>query len=434
MLTFPAPEAAVLAALELVELIDEPLRLRAGLHLGDAVVTRDDVLGHVVNVAARITEAAKGSEVLASVDVRAGGGADGRRAVRSGVVGSGSRAWSRCRWSGCRRPRERAVAGTSGRCWRPSRPSASGASWPVRRSTPTILDVVAADLKPPAVAIADLLEPVGDGPVRRRRGAAPAERACTSWSSMDAPPRWPRTTRRWAGPRAGGLGTSCASTAAAHQPTICRLRLAQGVQTNEVGRSAALLGGYLEVARLGLPLRVLEVGASAGLNLLFDQYRYVGPTAGVRARPTVRWSSIVPGSLDRAGPLRTARGGERRGCDVHPIDARPPRGRLRLRSFVWPDQLDRMARLDAALEVAQAAPPVVDRAVGRRRGCGPSSAIRRRARTTVVTHSIVFQYLSEPGRRGGAAPSSTRPARGRPARRRSPGCASSPAATRPSCG
>jgi adenylate cyclase len=70
MLTFPAPEAALLAALELVELIDEPLRLRAGLHLGEAVVTRDDVVGHVVNVAARITEVAKGSEVLASVDVR----------------------------------------------------------------------------------------------------------------------------------------------------------------------------------------------------------------------------------------------------------------------------------------------------------------------------------------------------------------------------
>ena len=70
MLTFPAPEAALLAALELVELIREPLPLRAGLHVGEAVVTRDDVLGHVVNVAARITEAAKGSEVVCSVDVR----------------------------------------------------------------------------------------------------------------------------------------------------------------------------------------------------------------------------------------------------------------------------------------------------------------------------------------------------------------------------
>ena len=70
MLTFPAPEAAVLAALELVEAVDEPLRLRAGLHLGDTVHTHGDVLGHVVNVAARITEEAAGGVVLASVDVR----------------------------------------------------------------------------------------------------------------------------------------------------------------------------------------------------------------------------------------------------------------------------------------------------------------------------------------------------------------------------
>jgi adenylate cyclase len=70
MLTFPAPEAAVLACLELVEAIDGPLRLRAGIHVGEAVVSKDDVLGHVVNVAARITEEANGGVVLASVDVR----------------------------------------------------------------------------------------------------------------------------------------------------------------------------------------------------------------------------------------------------------------------------------------------------------------------------------------------------------------------------
>ncbi|MFN8019468.1 MAG: adenylate/guanylate cyclase domain-containing protein [Acidimicrobiales bacterium] len=70
MITFPAAEAAVLAALELVEAVEEPLRLRVGMHLGEAVVTRDDVLGHVVNVAARVTEQAKGGQVVASVDVR----------------------------------------------------------------------------------------------------------------------------------------------------------------------------------------------------------------------------------------------------------------------------------------------------------------------------------------------------------------------------
>lgn len=70
MLSFSAPEAAVLAAVELVTDDPGPLRVRAGLHLGDAVVTHDDVVGHVVNVAARLTEQAAGREALASVDVR----------------------------------------------------------------------------------------------------------------------------------------------------------------------------------------------------------------------------------------------------------------------------------------------------------------------------------------------------------------------------
>lgn len=72
MMSFPAPEAAVLAALELAEVVDAagPLRLRAGIHLGEAVVTHDDILGNAVNVAARITEEAGPGVVLASVDVR----------------------------------------------------------------------------------------------------------------------------------------------------------------------------------------------------------------------------------------------------------------------------------------------------------------------------------------------------------------------------
>jgi adenylate cyclase len=64
LLTFPEPEAAVLACLELTEVAAAPLRLRAGVHLGEVVLTRDDVVGHVVNVAARVAEAAKGNQVL----------------------------------------------------------------------------------------------------------------------------------------------------------------------------------------------------------------------------------------------------------------------------------------------------------------------------------------------------------------------------------
>ncbi|MCB1030569.1 MAG: adenylate/guanylate cyclase domain-containing protein [Acidimicrobiales bacterium] len=70
MLTFPEPEAGLLAALEMVETVHDPLRLRAGVHSGEAVVTHDDALGHVVNVASRITEQARGGVVLTSVEVR----------------------------------------------------------------------------------------------------------------------------------------------------------------------------------------------------------------------------------------------------------------------------------------------------------------------------------------------------------------------------
>jgi len=70
LLTFPEPEAAVLACLELVDTPPAPLRLRAGVHVGDVVMTRDDVVGHVVNVAARVTESAKGGEVVVTGDVR----------------------------------------------------------------------------------------------------------------------------------------------------------------------------------------------------------------------------------------------------------------------------------------------------------------------------------------------------------------------------
>lgn len=171
----------------------------------------------------------------------------------------------------------------------------------------------------------------------------------------------------------------------------------RGVQTNEVGRSVALLGGWLTVARRGLPLRVLEIGSSAGLNLRLDRYRYehgdfaFGPTdsavcfrdpfvGGATPDPTVRLDVV-----------------ERRGCDLEPIDPATVAGGLRLRSLVWPDQLARRARLDAAIADAERIPVVIDRADAvewlRRHLAEPVTGV-----ATVVMHSITFQYLSPPAR------------------------------------
>ena len=70
MLSFPSAESAVLASLELVEVEPGPLRLRAGVHTGEAVVTPDDLIGHDVNVTARVAAVARGGQVLATVAVR----------------------------------------------------------------------------------------------------------------------------------------------------------------------------------------------------------------------------------------------------------------------------------------------------------------------------------------------------------------------------
>jgi adenylate cyclase len=69
MLSFPSPEAAVHAALDLVDVPAE-LRLRAGVHCGEAVVTADDLIGHDVNVTARVAGVASGGEVLATAHLR----------------------------------------------------------------------------------------------------------------------------------------------------------------------------------------------------------------------------------------------------------------------------------------------------------------------------------------------------------------------------
>ena len=194
-----------------------------------------------------------------------------------------------------------------------------------------------------------------------------------------------------------GLAAAVVTTAR-DQAEVIGPELLRGVQTNEVGRSASLLGGYLELARLGHPLRLLEFGASAGLNLNVDRYRYetshgaIGPADS----PLVFNEPWFGGCPDLGLALDIV---ERRGSDIDPIDAATVAGRLRLRSFVWPDQAQRLARLDAALDVAAAHPPRVDRsdAVSWLDGqlAEPAAGV-----TTVVVHSIVLQYLS-PGARAG---------------------------------
>ena len=168
-------------------------------------------------------------------------------------------------------------------------------------------------------------------------------------------------------------------------------------QTNEVLRSAALLGGFLSVAEeTGLPLRCLEIGSSAGLNQCWDAYAY---ELGGAVRRGPASSAVVLKTDWRGAPPPDPpwpRVAERRGCDQAPIDLRDPAEALRLKSFVWADQASRLARLNAAVDLA------VNHGVSVERSDAVDWAeahVRPEPGTaTVLFHSIVRQYLSAEGR------------------------------------
>lgn len=167
-------------------------------------------------------------------------------------------------------------------------------------------------------------------------------------------------------------------------------------QTNDVGRCAALVGGLLLIAaETSLPLSVLEIGASAGLNQHWDRYRYVDerdPTRvwGRADSPVVlRGHWEVPDELLAVTPTVTSRAA----CDVTPLDPTSQDGRMRLTSSVFADQVERLERLRGALAVAAATPPRVTAAAAGE-WLPPRVADRPEGHATIVVHSVVWQYLT----------------------------------------
>ena len=165
--------------------------------------------------------------------------------------------------------------------------------------------------------------------------------------------------RRWY-PSVGGHWNAEAAwpdivQAASEHADYLRARSDQPPQTNEVGRSAALIGGLLVlVDRFEAPVRLFEIGCSAGLNLRADHYRYRYPGG--------EWGPADSPVIDRrrvAGPTASRRAlqiVERHGYDIAPLDATGSDGELTLLSYVWPDQQARLDRLRGAIEIARRVP------------------------------------------------------------------------------
>jgi hypothetical protein len=178
-------------------------------------------------------------------------------------------------------------------------------------------------------------------------------------------------------------------------------RLASAPQTNEVRRSAALLPGFLAIAALAQkPLRLLEVGASAGLNLHWDRYAYrLGTSAWGDPSSSVHLQPDWTGPAPLVAPIEIA---ERAGCDLNPLDPARAEDRQRLLSYIWADQFDRLDRTRAALSIAAETDLKVARADAVI-WLSEQLASSSHGVATVIYHSIAWQYLPEAARAKGDA-------------------------------
>jgi hypothetical protein len=179
-----------------------------------------------------------------------------------------------------------------------------------------------------------------------------------------------------------------------------RQALDQPAQTNEVGRTAGLLGGFLTVAAATRkPLRLLEVGASAGLLLRWDHYRYTaagGWAWGPAQSPLVLEDAFTGEARPPAAP-QTVEVAARKGCDLHPLDVTTAEGERLLAAYVWPDMAGRLQRLRAACAVARQVPVTLER-MDAVEWLARELAETAEDTTTVVYHSVFMQYL-DPGHR-----------------------------------
>ncbi len=248
-----------------------------------------------------------------------------------------------------------------------------------------------------------------------RKGSVPGLRFAGALHRLVLEGRAPGLARHY--PTAGGhprlttLWTDALPVLHEHTDELRALVSVNVVQTNEPGRNAPLFGGLQTATHLAadavgrrtpFPVRLLEVGASGGLNLRPHRvaYRVGDRVFGDVGSPFALdpgWSGAPPADLSHN--LRLVR---RAGCDLNPVDVSTEDGRLHLSSFVWADQLWRWERLQAALDLARYDPVPVQQATGPE-WLADQLARPERDVLTVVWHSVVWQYVSPADRAMGRA-------------------------------
>jgi hypothetical protein len=259
------------------------------------------------------------------------------------------------------------------------------------RFTAELCDVMADDFDAYGI-IADLTRgwitnPIQDALALRLAGALHA--IVLTEPEGDLAQVWPQQGRHWTMEEAWPVA---AETLRVRESWV-REFLKSPPQTNEVRRAVGLWPGLCAAAEaFEGPMDVLELGASAGLNLSMDRFHYDGgtwqwhsPVPGPRVAMSTQWRGPAPRFPAHAAIRHRA------ACDQNPLNARNGEDRLRLRSYIWPDQPERLERLNAAMEIAEAQSITPD--------SGDAAdwikaklSTRGKDALTVIYHSVFFQY------------------------------------------
>ncbi|MBS4201662.1 DUF2332 domain-containing protein [Bacillus sp. FJAT-49732] len=140
----------------------------------------------------------------------------------------------------------------------------------------------------------------------------------------------------------------------AFKSEIIELLQSKRVQTNEVRRSAYLYPSFCYMyEKVKTPLSLIEIGTSAGLQLLWDQYSYSygnGIVYGNKQSKMQITSEIrsgkIPAYLENIPPVAS-----RVGLDLHVCDIMNPENELWLKSLIWPEHCERVLLFEKAAQV-----------------------------------------------------------------------------------
>ena len=164
-------------------------------------------------------------------------------------------------------------------------------------------------------------------------------------------------------------------------------------QTNEAGRSASFIAAMLWLAERGLPpvFECLEIGSSAGINLMLDRYAY--DLGGIKVGPQDGVMHFAPEWRGAPPPPHRIEISSTRGCDVAPVDLTDPAQALRLKAYIWPEHTVRFERMDAAIRAASERKPDMVQATAADFVEAELARPQAAGTTRMLMHSIVWQYV-----------------------------------------